>query len=158
MELARDKFLECCYLGLRISDANRAAWQHVRGNLMVLDNMAKNEQTVYIPFYDDFFKSVALAERYAHRLPFDLLVPERYHTNEFLQVVQRLTGITSLKLTTNIGRTTFGTRKLYQGVPARVIMQATGHQAEEAFNYYVGVDELKLVEEFMRTSTRRRPA
>lgn len=37
-------------------------------------------------------------------------------------------------------------------------MQATGHQTEEAFNHYVGVDELKLVEEFMRKSTRSRRA
>ena len=159
VELARDKFLECCYTGLRISDANRAAWQHVRGQMLVLDNTAKNEATVYIPFYDDdLFKPVALAERYEHRTPFDLLVPECYRCNEFLRVVQRLVGITRLKLTTKIGRKTFVTRKLYQGVPARLVMQATGHQTEEAFNHYVGVDELKLVEEFMRKSTRRRVA
>jgi integrase len=159
VELARDKFLECCYTGLRISDANRAAWQHVHGQLLVLDNTAKNEATVYIPFYDDdLFKPVALANRYEHRSPLDLLVPECYRANEFLRVVQRLTGISRLKLTTKIGRKTFVTRKLYQGVPARLVMQATGHQTEEAFNHYVGVDELKLVEEFMRKSARRRAA
>ncbi len=159
VELARDKFLECCYTGLRISDANRAAWEHVRGNLLVLDNTAKNEATVYIPFYDDdVFRPVELANRYEHRTPFDLLVPECYRTNEFLRVVQRLVGITRLKLTTKIGRKTFVTLKLYQGVATRSIMQATGHQTEEAFNHYVGVDELKLVEEFMRKATRRRAA
>lgn len=159
IELARDKLLECCYTGLRISDANRAAWQHVRGNLIVLDATAKNDVTVYIPFYDDdLFKPVALANRYEHRSPLDLLVPECYRTNEFLRVVQRLAGITRLKLTTKIGRKTFVTLKLYQGVASRLIMQATGHQTEEAFNAYVGVDELKIVEEFMRKSTRRRVA
>lgn len=159
VELARDKFLECCYTGLRISDANRAAWQHVRGQMIVLDGSAKNEATVYIPFYDDdIFRPVELAERYEHRSPLDLLVPECYRTNEFLRVVQRLTGITRLKLTTKIGRKTFVTLKLYQGVAQRLIMQATGHQTEEAFNHYVGIDELKLVEEFMRKATRRRRA
>jgi hypothetical protein len=59
VELARDKFLQCCYTGLRISDANRAAWQHVRGNLRVLDHIAKSDVTAYIPFYDDaVFKPV----------------------------------------------------------------------------------------------------
>ncbi|MBO2012991.1 phage integrase SAM-like domain-containing protein, partial [Hymenobacter negativus] len=159
VELARDKFLECCYTGLRISDANRAAWQHVRGNLIVLDDTAKNENTVYIPFYDDdVFKPVELAGRYEHRTPYDLLVPECYRTNEFLRVVQRLVGLTRLKLTTKIGRKTFVTLKLYAGVPSRTIMQATGHKTEEAFNHYVGVDELKIVEEFMRKATRRRAA
>jgi integrase len=159
IELARDKFLQCCYTGLRISDANRAAWQHVRGNLIVLDDIAKSDVTVYIPFYDDdLFKPVALAERYEHRCPFDLLVPECYRTNEFLKVVARLVGLTRLNLTTKIGRKTFVTLKLYQGVPTRTIMQATGHQTEEAFNAYVGVDELELVQQYMRKSTRRRAA
>jgi integrase len=159
VELARDKFLQCCYTGLRISDANRAAWQHVRGNLIVLDHVAKSDVTAYIPFYDDaVFKPVELAERYEHRSPTDLLVPECYRANEFLKVVAQLVGLTRFNLTTKIGRKTFVTLKLYQGVPARTIMQATGHQTEEAFNAYVGVDELKLVESFMRKSQRRRAA
>lgn len=159
VELARDKFLQCCYTGLRISDANRAAWQHVRGNLIVLEDSAKNEATVYIPFYDDgLFRPVALANRYEHRSPLDLLVPECYRTNEFLKVVQRVVGLSRLNLTTKIGRKTFVTLKLYAGVAPRLIMQATGHKTEAAFNAYVGVDELRLVEEFMRKATRRRAA
>jgi integrase len=159
VELARDKFLECCYTGLRISDANRVAWQHVHGQMIVLDNTAKNEATVYIPFYDDeLFKPVALANRYEHRSPLDLLVPDCYRANEFLRVVQQLSSITRLKLTTKIGRKTFVTLKLYQGVPARLIMQSTGHQTEEAFNHYVGIDEIRLLEEHMRKSARRRAA
>jgi len=159
VELARDKFLQCCYTGLRISDANRAAWKDVRGNLIVLGDIAKSNVTVYIPFYDDdLFQPVALAERYEHRSPLDLLVPECYRANEFLKVVQHLVGITRLNLTTKIGRKTFVTLKLYQGVPSRMIMQATGHQTEEAFNAYVGVDELELVQQFMKKSARRRAA
>jgi hypothetical protein len=37
-------------------------------------------------------------------------------------------------------------------------MQATGHQTEEAFNAYVGVDELEIVQQFMRKAVRRRAA
>jgi integrase len=159
VELARDKFLECCYTGLRISDANRLTWQHVHGQMIVLDDTAKNEATVYIPFYDDhLFKPVALASRYEHRSPLDLLVPDCYRANEFLRIVQQFTGITRLKLTTKIGRKTFVTLKLYAGVPARLIMQSTGHQTEEAFNHYVGIDEIRLLEEHMRKSTRKRAA
>jgi hypothetical protein len=80
---------------------------------------------------------------------------ECYRANEFLRVVQRLVGLTRLHLITKIGRKTFVTLKLYQGVPGRTIMQATGHQTEEAFNAYVGVDELKLLKIFMRKSQRR---
>jgi integrase len=62
----------------------------------------------------------------------------------------QLMGLWRLKLTTKIGRRAFAIFKLYQGVPARLIMQATGHQTEETFNYYVGVDYLWLLEELMR--------
>ena len=159
VELSRDKLLECCYTGLRISDANRAAWQHVNGQMLVLPDTAKNGVTCYIPFYDDdLFQPVALASRYERRSDLDLLVPDCYRANEFLRVVQQLVGLTRLKLTTKIGRKTFVTLKLYQGVPARLVMQATGHQTEEAFNHYVGVDEIRLLEEFMRKSARRRVA
>jgi hypothetical protein len=54
-------------------------------------------------------------------------------------VVQRLVGLTRLYLTTKIGCKTSVTRKLYQGVPAQLIRQATGPRTEEAFNHYVGV-------------------
>ncbi|WP_223650541.1 hypothetical protein [Hymenobacter psoromatis] len=159
MKLARDKFLECCYTGLRISDANRAAWKHVHGQMLVLDDSAKNGVTVYIPFYDDeFFWPVALAGRYEYRSPLDLLVPECYRANEFLAIVQQLAGLSCLKLTTKIGRKTFATLKLYQSVPARLIVQATGHQTAEAFTHYVGIDQLRLLEEFMRKSAHRRAA
>ncbi|MDO7846243.1 hypothetical protein Q5H92_07745 [Hymenobacter sp. M29] len=73
--------------------------------------------------------------------PTDLLVPECYRANEFLRVVQQLAGIQRLKLTTKIGYKPFVTLKLYQ--------------TEEVFNHYVGIDELRLLEEFMRKSTRR---
>ena len=69
VELARDKFLPCCYTSLRISDANRAAWRDVRGNLLVLAYIAKSQVTVCISFFDN-----------------DLLVPKCYRANGFLKV------------------------------------------------------------------------
>jgi hypothetical protein len=113
----------------------------------VLDNTVKTDVTVYISFYNDLFKPVALASRYEHRSLLNLLVPECYRADEFLKVVQRLVGLTRLNLTTKIGRKTFVTLKLYQGVPVRLIMQATAHRTEEPFKHYVGVDQLQLVEE-----------
>jgi integrase len=152
VELARDKFLECAYTGLRISDAERLAWHHVRGQMIHL-KAGKNQHDCYIPFYDDdLFQMVALARKYEHRAPDDLLLPTCYRVNEFLKVVQQLAGIKRLNLTTKLGRKTFVTLKLYQGVPSRMVMQATGHTTEEAFNHYVGVDTIKLLQEFMRKS------
>ncbi|WP_185282881.1 tyrosine-type recombinase/integrase [Hymenobacter sp. NBH84] len=152
VELARDKFLECCYTGLRISDAERLSWHHVKGQMIHI----KSEKTggeCYIPFYDDdVFRMVSLAQHYEHRTHGDLLLPICYRVNEFLKVVQQLAGLTRLNLTTKLGRKTFATLKLYQGVPTRLVMQATGHTTEKAFNHYVGVDTIKLLQEFVRKS------
>lgn len=154
VELARDKFLECAYTGLRISDAERLAWQHVKGQIIHI-RAGKNQHDCYIPFYDDsLFRMVELAEKYRLRSSDDLLLPSCYRVNEFLEVVQQLAGISRLKLTTKLGRKTFVTLKLYQGVPSRVVMQATGHTTEEAFNHYVGVDTLKLLHAYMHKSPK----
>jgi hypothetical protein len=102
---------------------------------------------------------VALANRYKHRSPLNLLVPKCYWVNEFVKVVQRLTGITRLPLTPKIGRKTFVKLKLKlklcRGVPVHLIMQATGHRTEEALSHYVGVRQLQLVEEYMCKLTRQ---
>jgi hypothetical protein len=37
---------------------------------------------------------MAISERYEHRSPYDLLVPECYRVNGFLKVVQRLVSLT----------------------------------------------------------------
>ncbi len=55
------------------------AGQHAPGNIIVLDNTAKTDVTVCVPFYNDnLFKPVALANRYGHRSPLGLLVPICY--------------------------------------------------------------------------------
>ncbi|GAB2954530.1 hypothetical protein GCM10027048_19960 [Hymenobacter coalescens] len=153
VELARDKLLECVYTGLRISDADLLSWQHVKQDQLIHLRAGKNQHLCYIPFYDDeLFHLVALARKYEARTGGTLLVPKCYRVNDFLKVVQELAGIKRLSLTTKIGRKTFVTLKLYQGVPQRLVMQATGHTTEKAFNHYVGVDTLKLLQEFVRKS------
>jgi integrase len=154
IELSRDKLLVCIYTGLRISDAEQLSWHHVHGEIIKIE-AGKNGEMCYIPFYeDDLFHLPTLAARYEHRtgLGSDLLLPACPHINERLAVLQQLAGITRLNLTSKLGRKTFVTLKLYQGVATRLVMQATGHKTEESFNRYVGVDTIKMVQEYMRKS------
>ncbi|PJJ59402.1 tyrosine-type recombinase/integrase [Hymenobacter chitinivorans] len=152
VELARDKFLECAYTGLRISDAELLGWKHVKGQMIHI-KAGKNQHECYIPFYDDdLFHLVELAHKYEDRAPDGLLLPTCYRVNEFLKIVQQLAGITRLTLSSKLGRKTFVTLKLYQGVPTRLVMQSTGHTTERSFNHYVGVDTLKLLQEYARRS------
>jgi integrase len=151
VEWARDKFLLCAYTGLRISDADRVTWADVDGQILEVE-AKKTGIRCYIPFYDDeLLQPVALAEKYRQQ-GHPQLVPRVWAINSFLTCVQDLAGITRLRLTTKIGRKTYVTARLYQGLPARMIMQATGHQTESSFNAYVGVDLQQLLAQFQQHS------
>lgn len=76
-----------------------------------------------------------------------------YDVNDSLKVIAQLINLTRLNLSTKIDCETFVTIKLYQGVTQRLVMQATGHPTEASFNRYVGVDMLKLLEQFKRHSS-----
>ena len=44
----------------------------------------------------------------------------------------------------HVGRKTYATLKVYQGVPKSLVMLAIGHQTEAQFNVYLGIDEQEL--------------
>jgi hypothetical protein len=153
LELVRDKLLECCYLGLRISDADRLAPRHIQGDLVRIEQ-GKTTAKAIIPFFDDdVFKPVQLVQKYAHlRLP--TCLPIMHNPNEHLPAIAALAGITRLALTTKIGRKTFATLKIYQGVPKAQVMLATGHKTEASFNRYLGIDEQELLRNFRKTARK----
>lgn len=147
---ARDKFLCCCYTGMRISDASSFTENDV--NLqdgIIYKEATKTLNECYIPFYDDeLFKPREIVMRYWGKYPTCMPpVPDQL-VNENLKFIQKLVKITRLNLTTKIGRKTFCTLKVYQGVPARIIMQASGHKTEANFNRYVGINIKELKQAF----------
>lgn len=140
----------CCYTALRIGDMLELRPHEIRGQLIVTD-ANKTDGECYIPFYDDeLFRPVELVRKYAGQVPPDRVLP--YYSdvliNKLLKVVQRLAHFDRFPLTTKIGRKTFATLKVYQGVPTRIVMQATGHRTEASFNRYVGINQEELVSQF----------
>ncbi len=151
VELARDIFLMCCYTGLRISDCQNFSKSWIVGELIIVENTIKTAGTAYIPYFDDdIFEPVAMVEKYAGQE--DRIFPKCPKINEYLKLIQKLAKVTRFELSTKIGRKTFVTMKTYQGVPARLIMQATTHQSEKDFNRYLGVDTKELVQAFRSKS------
>ncbi|MCA8830571.1 phage integrase SAM-like domain-containing protein [Hymenobacter pini] len=151
IELARDKFLQCVYTGLRISDADRMAQQHIHGKLLKIE-AGKTGITCLIPFFDDdVFKPVALVAKYAGWALLTCL-PDVPTLDDYLPLIQHLAGIHRIQVTTRIGRKTFATLKIYQGVPRTQVMLATGHKTEKSFLRYLGVDEKELIEMYERTA------
>ena len=154
VELARDKFLECCYSAMHIADADaarRSNITHVPGieDRVLQVDRGKNLSPCYVPFFDDdLFRLVELTAKYASHSEY--LVPKCPTVNRLLKTIQRLAGITRIDLTTKIGRKTFVTIKVMRGTPIRLVMMATGHTSESSFNRYLGVDLLKLLEQYRK--------
>ncbi|WP_223654396.1 hypothetical protein [Hymenobacter psoromatis] len=76
------------------------------------------------------------------------------HLHKYLPHVAQLAALTRLALTSKIGRKTFTTLKIYQGLPKSQVMLATGLQTETSFNRYLGIDEAELVDSFKKTARR----
>ncbi|RPD44646.1 hypothetical protein DNI29_21190 [Hymenobacter sediminis] len=151
IELARDKFLQCVYTGLRISDADLMAPHHIHGKLLKID-AGKTGIQCLIPFFDDdVFKPVALVQKYASwGLP--TCLPDVPLLDDYLPLIAHLAGIGRIQVTSRIGRKTFATLKIYQGVSRTQVMLATGHQTEKSFMRYLGVDEQELIAMYERTA------
>ncbi|WP_299755365.1 tyrosine-type recombinase/integrase [uncultured Pontibacter sp.] len=152
LEIARDVFLMCCYTGMRISDVIKLNYSYIRDEHIEIP-ATKTLNTCYIPLYDDsLFKPNEILAKYDGLQ--ETCLPASPLVNEHLKTIQSLVKLRRLKLTTKIGRKTFVTLKIYQGVPSRLIMQATGHKTEAAFNRYAGIDTNELIQEFKRQSAK----
>ena len=114
----------------------------------------KTQLPCVIPFIDDdVFRPVALVEKY-RPLQLATCLPVGNGLDEYLPTVAQLAGLTRIPLTSKVGRKTFATLKLAQGVPRTTVMQATGHTTERSFNRYVGIDEDELVENYRKTARK----
>lgn len=141
----RDVFLFCCYTGLRISDVISLVQTDIKGEVIV-KRMQKTNIDCVIPFFDDnIFKPVEIVNKYKGK--YRRLLPPGHHINENLLIIKGLLNL-PIELTSKIGRKTFVSMKILQGVPTRLIMLSTGHQTEKAFNRYVGINNDQLVKAY----------
>jgi integrase len=154
-EWTRDMFLLCAYTSLRHGDAQELGWQHINAAQELIEK-ALNKTTVVglIPYLDDdVFRPVALLEKY-RPLGLDSCLPFVRDPWRYLPHVAALSGLTRLKLGMHVGRKTYATLKIYQGVPARLVMLATGHQTESQFNVYLGINRQELLDSYRQTARR----
>lgn len=154
-EWTRDTFLLCAYTSLRHGDAQELGWQHVHpGQEFIEKQLNKTTVVGLIPYLDDdVFKPVALLEKY-RPLGLATCLPFVRDPWLYLPHVAALARLTRLKLGMHVGRKTYATLKIYQGVPARLVMLATGHQTEAQFNVYLGINRQELLETHRQTARR----
>jgi integrase len=153
LRYTRDKFLLCTYTALRLGDADALRPAQLHGEVARVV-AAKTGITCIIPLLDDdVFKPAALLASYAG-LGLKTCLPRVNYLYLYLPHVQRLAGITRLGLTFRLGRKTFATLKIAQGVPRSQVMMTTGHQTEASFNHYLGINEGELLDAYRKTARR----
>jgi integrase len=151
----RDTFLLCAYTSLRHADAQELGWQHVFPEQELIKKLLnKTNITALVPYLDDdVFQPVALLDSYR---PLGLATCMPFVRDPWLYLphVAALARITRLKLGMHVGRKTYATLKVYQGIPKSLVMLATGHQTEKQFNEYLGINEEELIASHRQTARR----
>jgi len=102
---------------------------------------------------DKVFKPAALLRAYAGE-GLKTCLPRVSYPYLCLPHVQHLAGITRVPLRYHLGRKTFVTLKIAQGVPRSRVMMTTGHQTESSFNHYLGSNEAELLAAYRKTARR----
>ncbi|WP_210516458.1 hypothetical protein [Hymenobacter terricola] len=154
LRLTRDKFLLCTYTALRIGDADALKPAQLHGNVARV-KASKTGVTCIIPLVDDdVFQPAALLRAYTGADPKTCL-PRVTFPYFYLPHVQRLAGIERVQVVFHLGRKTFATLKVAQGVPRSQVMMTTGHQTEASFNHYLGINEAELLDWYRRTARKR---
>lgn len=148
LRTACDLFLMMCYTGLNVGDLAKLKKDNCYlEEQKILIKRKKTLNDCVIPFFDDFtFSPVAMMNKYDYDLP---KMPDQ-KINEHIKTIQQLLGFDKFVLTSRIGRKTFATIKhLEQGVPAHIVMMATGHTTYRQFMKYIGVDHKSVVGHFI---------
>lgn len=142
----RDLFLIGCYSGLRFSDYNDFEKIDIDGKFIRLTQQKTNNK-VTIPIMKDL---LPILQKYNQNMPkpmgnghFNKKVKELIaHKNVGIDYVYDLDEdegpiMFSEKVTSHTGRRSYATNMFKLGVPALLIMSATGHKKESSFLRYI---------------------
>jgi integrase len=139
----RDMFLFQCYTGMAYQDMlafSLDKCQAVGGKLTYSAERVKTGVTFYIRVLP---KALEIAEKYGGRLP---NVADQV-CNRNLKTIATATGI-SKKLTTHVGRHTFATWALRNGVPIERVSRMLGHTKITQTQRYAKVLAMDIYQEF----------
>lgn len=119
----RDMFLFQCYTGMAYSDMMAFRLEKCQKVKDALTYSAPRIKTGVVFYIRVLPKALAIAEKYGGQLP---RVADQT-CNSGLKTIAKVTGITK-KLTTHVGRHTFATWMLRNGVPIERVSKMLGHR------------------------------
>lgn len=118
----KDLFLFQCYTGLAFSDMQKFRLsnysQDKDGNYLIKDNRTKTN-TTYIFMLSE--KALAIVMKYKGKIP--SISNQKY--NQYLKVLGQMIGVPTLH--SHMGRSTFASTCLNQGMPIDVLKHCLGH-------------------------------
>ena len=122
LDKTRDLFLFQCYTGLAFADMQKFRLkdytQDEDGKYLIKGQRTKTD-TTYIFVLSE--KALAIVGKYKGRIP--SISNQKY--NQYLKVIGQMIGVPSLH--SNMGRSTFASTCLNQGMPIDVLKHALGH-------------------------------
>jgi len=153
LEKARDWFLMGCSTGLRYSDLKELAPGHftydkANKRYFIHKKQAKNGKLVTIPVFG-IGKEIYLKYRDGDIAKIlDKLLPPLSNSklNLYLKVIQDITGIKDVNLTSHVARHTCATYLLNKGVPPVQVMEILGHSTLRMTLHYAKITKKSLAE------------
>lgn len=132
-----DIFLFTCYTGIRFEDAQNLTQQNVvkDGNdISVTFRMTKTNESLSVPL---ILKAIAIIKKYEGKYDSKKLLPKYSNQkfNLYFKEIVRLSGL-GRDITHHIGRHTFATIALNNGIPLEVVQKVLGHNSIRTTQIY----------------------
>ncbi|MDX2172985.1 MAG: tyrosine-type recombinase/integrase [Bacteroidota bacterium] len=161
LEQVRDSFLISCYTGFRYSDLSNLKKENIEDGLIQL-RAVKTGQLIIVPVHKTVKKII---EKYSEKTYTSLpKILSNVKMNKYIKEVGKLIPAFNVEVTrgytkggiyieetkmkyelikTHTARRSFSTNAYKSGVPASVIMKATGHKTESSFMKYLKTSQLE---------------
>jgi integrase len=124
------KFLFMCYTGLRISDAKRFTAEHVKNNERIVITSKKTRITTNLKIHT----RLAGILKKLKELPDKQISDDKFR--QYLETIQKLAGITRIKVTTHTGRHSFGCLLAEMGISEEEAMELMGVKNKNVVRVY----------------------
>lgn len=146
----KDLFLFQCYTGLAFSDMQKFRLsnysQDKEGNYLIKDNRTKTN-TTYIFMLSE--KALAIVMKYKGKIP--AISNQKY--NQYLKVLGQIIGVPTLH--SHMGRSTFASTCLNQGMPIDVLKHCLGHTTGLMSEHYATMQEDTIKKAFCNLQNKK---
>lgn len=143
LDKTRDLFLFQCYTGLAFSDMQKFRlkdYQQDNDGKYLIKGQRTKTDTTYIFVLSD--KALAIVEKYKGKIP--TISNQKY--NQFLKVIGQMIGVPTLH--SHMGRSTFASTCLNQGMNTDVLKHALGHTTTIQTNRYATMQDNTIKQAF----------